>query len=364
MTIYIFLAALIGFFSLYPYSHRNSRQSRKIFLILSFLSMTLVLGLRASSVGEDTSMYMNVFVKAQNISWNDIWSNIWGRTTYQILSYGYKDTIESSYLGLCKIIGFFTNNPQVYLFTVSGIICFLFARFIYDNTEHVVFATWVFLCDSMFMFAFNGMRQLLAIGIGLQAYKYIKDKNLIKSAIIIVLAFFIHNTSVVCLLLIPMALIPEDKEGRAFKYILIIAVVMPFAIKAGSALIARFLPRYASYFTTNYWSNSIGGAAILWAIEIGLIFYMYSKKFPTKDSFMLSSLVVFYLALEWMGISITMFSRSSYFYRAFLLLFLPDAISSVRPRYRKLIRIATVVLLFLLYISMARSPARSYAFFF
>ena len=69
MTVYIILALLIALFSLYPYSKHNSIRSRKVFLFLSFSAMVLVLGLRASSVGEDTSMYMGIFNKAQLVNW-------------------------------------------------------------------------------------------------------------------------------------------------------------------------------------------------------------------------------------------------------------------------------------------------------
>ena len=364
MTVYIILALLIALFSLYPYSKHNSIRSRIVFLFLSFSAMVLVLGLRASSVGEDTSMYMGIFNKAQLVNWKDILANICGRTVFYTYSYGYQDTIESLYLGLCKIIGLFTENPQVFLFMIAAITCALYAKFIFENTEHVVYATWIFLCEAIYMFAFNCIRQLLAISIALQAYKYLKKKQYINSAAILVLAFLIHNTSVICLLIIPIILLPKKYEKRFFKYMLIGSIVLPISISASSGIILRFLPRYAGYFSTNYWTNSIGGSSILWVIELCLVFYSYNRRFPTKDSFKLSSFIVIYLSLELMGLSITMFSRVAYFYRSFLLLFLPDAVTVIKPKYRLIIKMGIILLLLFVYIANAKSPARNYIFFF
>ncbi len=364
MTVYIILALLIALFSLYPYSKHNSIRSRKVFLFLSFSAMVLVLSLRASSVGEDTSMYMGVFNKAQSVNWKDIISNIWGRTTFYTYSYGYQDTAESAYLGLCKIIGLFTTDAHVFLFVIAAITCALYAKFIFENTEHVVFATWIFLCEAIYMFAFNCVRQLLAISIALQAFKCLKKKQYTKSAVILILAFLIHNTSVICLLMVPIMLLQEKNEKRFFKYMLIGAIALPLSINAASGIILKFLPRYAGYFATNYWANSIGGSSILWVIELCLILYLYNRRFPTEDSFKLSSFTVLYLSLELMGLSITMFSRVAYFYRSFLLLFLPDAITVVKPKYRQILRFGVILLLFLIYVANAKSPARNYIFFF
>lgn len=364
MTVYIVLALLIALFSLYPYSKHNSVRSRKMFLFLAFFTMALVLGLRASSVGEDTSMYMGVFKKAQSVNWKDIISNIWGRTVFYTYSYGYQDTAESSYLGLCKIIGLFTKDAHMFLFVIAIITCVLYAKFIYENTEHVVLATWIFLCEAIYMFAFNCIRQLLAISIALQAYKYLKKKQYMKSVVILILAFLIHNTTIICLLMIPIMMLSEKNEKRFFKYMLIGAIALPMSINAASGIILKFLPRYAGYFVTNYWANSIGGSSILWVIELLLILYLYNRRFPTEDSFKLSSLTVLYLSLELMGLSITMFSRVAYFYRSFLLLFLPDAITVVKPKYRKILRAGIILILFLIYIANAKSPARNYVFFF
>ena len=61
MIIYVIILFLIIMYSMYPYLKHNSKQSRRIFLYLAFITMTIVLGLRGESVGEDTKHYLNVF---------------------------------------------------------------------------------------------------------------------------------------------------------------------------------------------------------------------------------------------------------------------------------------------------------------
>ncbi|WP_270599942.1 EpsG family protein [Faecalicoccus pleomorphus] len=363
MIIYIIVLLLLSIYSLYPYIKHNSIQSRKIFLFLSFTTFAFVLGFRGENVGEDTSHYLDVFRYAVNVKWSDILCAPGMRTAYYTNQYGYTDTIESGFLVIAKIVHWFTNNGQVFLFLIAVITCILFAKFIYDNCKKVVFPTFIFLCESMFMLAFNGARQILAVAIVIQAYTYLKNKKWKKAIVVTLLAAMIHNVALVSFVLFPIMMIKPKNESKSFKYAILLAITAPFIIVLGQTVITNFFPRYISYFSINYWENSLGGTALLWITEFIFILIAYWKKFKIEESFSISSLVLIYLACELMGLRISVFSRVGWFFRPYLIIFFPIMEQYFSIRSRKYLRVVVGILLILLFLSYARTPARIYYFF-
>lgn len=324
--------------------------------------MAIVLGLRGDDVGEDTRHFLNVFKCASNVTWSQMLHGVGMRTAYYTDTFGYTDTIENGFLALAKVAHLFTNDGHVFLFVVAVITCALFAKFIYDNCENVIFSTYIFLCESMFMRAFNEVRQILAVAIAVQAYTLIKEKRWKSAVVVILLAALIHNTALICFVLFPIMLIKPQKEYKTFKYAIVATIASPFVALLGQAVLIKMFPRYAGYFLTNFWTNSLGGTAFLWIIEFALIVVAYSGKFRTKNSFYSSCLVLLYIAFELMGLRITMFSRVGLYFRAYLLLFFPSCSSYFTKKTWQVVQIGLIILMLLLYLSYARTPAREYSF--
>lgn len=363
MLIYIIVLALIAIYSIYPNLKNNSCQSKKIFLFLSFTTMTFILGLRGNNVGEDTEHYLNIFKYAANVKWIDIFHSAGMRTGYFTNQFGYTDTIENGFLGLAKIVHFFTSDGQVFLFIVAAVTCGLFAKFIYENCEKVVFPTYIFLCESMFMLAFNGARQILAVSIAIQSYTFLKNKKWKKAVVTILMASLIHNVALICFVLLPIMLVKPRNEYKAFKYAMMATIISPFAVLLAQSVIVKLFPRYTSYFTLNFWTNSLGGTTILWCIEFSLVLIAYKKKFKINNSFSDSCMILLYLACELMGLRITMFSRVGWFFRPYLLTFFLSCSHYFTKKTWQVIQGGLLVLIFLLYLSYAGTPARLYSFY-
>ena len=363
MFIYIILAFAITIISLFPYIKHNSRQSKKVFLFLSFFLMTLVLGLRGRTVGEDTGHYLNMFTHASNVTWTEMLHGTGMRTAYFTDQFGFTDTVENGFLAIAKIIHIFSSNGQVFLFAVSAVTCILFAKFIYDNCDKVIFPTFIVLYESLFMLSFNGIRQLLAVSIVIQAYSLLKKKSVKKAVIVVLIATLIHNVSLVGFMLFPIMLVKQKGEYKSFKYAIVATVFAPIVVMMGQSIIVRFFPRYTSYFSTNYWGGSLGGTTLLWIVELVLVFICYKNKFKYDESFYLSCFVLIYLACELMGLRVTMFSRVGWFFRPFLVLFFPNCRNYFSRKNWRIIQGVIFVMIFLLFLSYANTPSRDYIFF-
>ena len=360
--IYITVFFAITLYSLYPFLKKNGQQSKKIFLFLSFATMSVVLGLRGDDVGEDTRHYLHVFNCASNVKWSQMIHSVGMRTAYYTDPFGYTDTIENGFLALAKFVHLFTDDGHVFLFVVAVITCSLFARFIYDNCEKVILPTYIFLCESMFMLAFNGARQILACAIAVQAYTLIKKKRWKSAAVVLLLAALIHNTALVGVVVFLIMRIKPQKEYKTFKYAIVATIASPFIVLLGQTILVKIFPRYAGYFLTNFWTNSLGGIVFLWIIEFALILIAYRRQFRTENSFASSCLVLLYLAFELMGLQITMFSRIGWFFRVYLMIFFPSCSAYFTKKTWQLIQFGLMILMFLLYLSYARIPAREYSF--
>lgn len=154
MTVYI---GLLLFIAIVAFINKKTNLSSKYFLWISFMAMTLVLGLRGSTVGEDTKMYLSVANAASRMSWKDIFPSF-PTTEWNFISYGiyggYSEQTETIYMAYNKLIMSVFHNPQWVLIITAAITCYFMMRFICNNVEQysdLYLATYVYMCDSIYI---------------------------------------------------------------------------------------------------------------------------------------------------------------------------------------------------------------------
>lgn len=355
MTVYIIEYLFIIFVGIL---YRNKKIDNHIFVKLSFISMALLLALRASSVGEDTRHFIDIFNYSQNISWNN--ALLSGLDVTYATVYNATLSVESGFIILSKIIGLFTSSGQWFVAIVSFITCFLFGKFIIDNSKDAFFSTYVFLCESLFMNSFNLMRQLLALSIAIQSYTLMKKKKTKLAVLIILFASCFHRTVIVWLFLILLMKVKDKK--KAIRYAIIGLISINFLMPVIQRIVVLLFPRYQNYFITNYWTSSIGNIVILWIIEIVICALLYKKRID-NDNYVPVISNIFYLGFEFMGLNMTFFSRIGMNFRVLLLLLFPQAEVLFSDNSKKIYRIGIMVILAILYFSYAGTSARTYSFF-
>lgn len=337
---------------------------KKFFLTISFLTMALVLGFRGINVGEDTAHYIDVFEKTHSISWKTLLTS--GTDVVYETIWNIDRSMEVGYMVMNKFIRIFTSNSQWLLIIVAFLTFFLIAKFVYQNCEKVFLPTYIFFCESFYMQSFNLMRQTLSIAIGLQAYTILKSKcknSILKSIITIFIAFLVHKSAIVLLILIPLWLVKDRKN--ILKFIIIGGTIAPVIIDFMSKLILAIVPRYAGYFENNYWEANLGGIVILWAIEIFMIAYIFCK-YKNKDGqeiFLTTACIVIYISLEIVGLKLTAFNRVSLYFRVFLVFLFPFFSKYLNRESRLIYKIGLIVLLSALFLRYANTPSRFYYFF-
>lgn len=361
MGIYVFEMFFVLFAGALLYS---KKMSKKMFLILTFFSMALILGLRGRNVGEDTAHYIDVFERTNYISWKTLFTS--GTDVVYETVWNVNRSMEVGYLILNKLVRIFTSNAQWLLIIVAFATCYLMAKFVNDNCSKVFLPTYIILCESLYMQSFNLARQTFAIAIGLQAYTVLKERgkqSIIKAIIIIFIAFLFHKSAIALLLLIPLWLIKDNR--REMKYILIGSICAPFFVTVASKIIFILLPRYGVYFENNYWEAHVGGVVLLWIIELFMILYIFRKykNSDGKEIFITTACTAFYISLELIGLRISVFTRITLYFRAFLIFLFPYFPRYLKPKLRLEYRIGLTVLLSVFFLRYASTPTRLYYFF-
>ena len=358
---YIYFAILILVFSFYLfflYNHKKSNMRKRLFLFCSFFCLTLVLGLRGVDVGEDTRHYsIELFEIFKGISWKQvltsptgtIWS-VWG------------EKIEFLFAVLYKVVQAFGGNGQTFIFVVAALTCGLFARFIYVNIpDNVFFATIIFICDSLFMGSFNGIRQMLSLSVAINSYDSMEKENYKKAILIYFIAFLIHKSSIVVALLLLLFLVKDKRLGVIYTFIG--AVALSIGMPLVARVVSQIFPRYSSYFSNNYWSNRLNGVLILWAVIILISTYIFIKGIKNNREYFGIIGTILYIAIEIIGLRIAAFTRIEYFFKAFLMMLFPACSEKFKKSSRKIYYAFIFLLIFAEYISYARTGYRKYSFF-
>lgn len=357
MIPYVFLAL----FTLVCWYLLKREHIHKItFLIAVFTPAFLMLALRGSGVGEDTAMYLHMAEKAELMTWRSLvpFGNpiIWNPDVS-----GSGPSVDPGYLLLLKSVMVLTGSPQFALAFCAALTCFCFALFIFNNSDDVAQSYWAFLCGGLFMFAFNGVRQLLAIGIAINFYQLARKGHYFQALLLILLGSSLHRSALAVLLL--MAADYLLKYEKAYPAVLIVPLLTPVLVNAAYPLVCMISAQFASYYKMNYWSSSVGGITLIWALMLMCAYVLYKKE-SSREAELLSFCNVSYVSLAVTALRMSIFERVALYLLPFVCLSFERAVKMIPGKAGILFSLLINGLLLALFISYAASPARTYALFF
>ena len=104
---------------------------------------------------------------------------------------------EIGYKTLMYVISIFTDNLQVVLAIIALISIIPVGVFIYKNSEMPFLSLLLYMGFNFYAFVFSGLRQAIAISFIIWSFKFIKDRKLVKYAIMIILAICFHKSAFV-----------------------------------------------------------------------------------------------------------------------------------------------------------------------
>ena len=178
----------------------NQNRIRLNYII--FISIVLILqsGLRNVAVGSDTYAYLLRFETTASWSWEQVWINF-------ILVYIEGTGKDAGYILLEKIFQFFFNNYRMFLIAIAIFFFGAFGKLVYRNSTsitQVVFAYTFYLALFYAFFSITGHRQTIATAIVLYGFSFVQNKKLLKFLLCCFIAYFIHASVIVFVVMYPL----------------------------------------------------------------------------------------------------------------------------------------------------------------
>lgn len=339
MIIYLFLIIVV-LLSLF-FNIDKIDKLKKIWIIIIFFILTVISAIRSVNVGVDTIQYYDAFKKISLLSFNQSMN-----TRYEI-----------GFFYLVKLISCITSNPQIFLAIISFFIIPCIGRFIYKNSQNVVFSTLLYVLFNIYFFNLTGMRQSLALVFLLKAYEYIKSDNTKKFIIYTVIASLFHSSAIIFLILLALKKIKYKK--KYYFLTIFISIVAFIFLKPIFIAIANIIGKYSGYidskdFGVSNYFGSLFQFLLTFAVYSFCIFmYFANSKKQKNNSHNYFDIGLWLLSLnvicQFMAMKMNIIGRMNQYFWIYSIILIPNLILLEKKSKKRMLLCVTIIFLALLY---------------
>ena len=332
----VILCMLILTLSLKKYGKTNEN----VFLVISFVILSLIAALRHYSVGADTEQFVQAFDYIKNIEISD----------FSKLRY------ETGFSLLCWILARLKFSGQSLIIVSSLFINYSVMNFIKKNSKNVYMSTLLYILCTFYFSYMNIMRQAIAIGIILLGFENLKNKKNLRFSLYVIAASFFHFSALLCLLFIPMN---KMKYNKKIIYSSIVFMIISFIF--GNQIfqfLCRFSAKLAGYIGGQYDVENYFGALIKATIALLSYFFGIYLIGKPRDNEKLKNDQLLNFSFFALGIScifsilvmkVNIFNRFYPYFYIFLIIWLPNCISTIKNSKSRLMLNLIILLLYGLY---------------
>lgn len=334
-----FLFLLIILFIIFALFSKN----KKKICLLTFLLFTIYLALRSETMGlNDTSnIYHPLFNVMDTVRFTDILTN----SHYQ----------DFGFFTIFKIIKVCFDNYRICLAILAAIYVFCILKFIYKYSSDVAISIIIFL--SMYLlYGTYLLRQVIAIGIILLSYKYIKSRNIKKFGLTVIFASFFHKTALIFFIAYPFC--KFNRFGKKnYIYILICYLIVKYAYSFLIKIIPLldFTGKVEMALTHHIYTIGSGNFSMLGILLNVLIliitayFSQFLKDEKEKQEVLdICNILTLGIMLFCCYNVVAEFSRIALYFLFFNIIAIPNALKDISSKNRKKIKLLISVL-FLMY---------------
>ena len=303
---------------LYPFTKNtivNHVKIDRLPLTLFFLLLTIMVVLRHPRIGNDTINYMHYFEQIARSGWNQIqWHNL-----------------EPGYQLFNKLLSFISGNSRFFLvaagMAVSAMLFPIYHRLCVDPPLTIV----LFCTMSTFSMMFSGIRQMMAIGVGMIAYAFVLRKRPILFLLSVLVAMGFHTSAFMLLPMYPLYYARITKKGGFFTIpILVLAFVFNRQI---FRVLGTFLESYTKY-SADIMATGAYTMLLLFVIFAVFSFVVPEEQVLDEETIGLRNFLLFSLVIQMFAPLNMLAMRMNYYYIVFIPLLLPRIIACARVRYR------------------------------
>lgn len=301
---------------------RNKRQEihwKNVAIPVFFTLFCFLLAVRAETIGRDLGNYKSIF------------SSI-GAMPYSALFAQFREWLFRVY---CWVIyNYISRDYQVFL-AITAVLSILPIGYIYGQDKKFGYMKIaIFVNMSTFIMYFSGIRQGLAMSLGLLAYDAVKNKRRILFLLFTFLAFSMHHTGFMVLLMYPIYHM-RFKRRDLLWIIPAIAVVVFF-----NRQIFNFLSVFASDMSEKYGAvaTSTGaiGSFILFSLFAVFTFVISDESVMDDEAFGLRNLLVLAVVLQSFASVNNLAMRMNYYFILLIPIAIGKCVHFSKYKYRQI----------------------------
>lgn len=291
-----------------------------------FLMLFAMAALKGESVGNDTANYAYFFDIYHDCSWQTVMDA----------------DLDVLYVLLNWLVGFVTDDFQVFLVIASALIVFPLARLYMEDRRYSFLKIVLFMNMPNFVLLFSGIRQYLAIVAGIWAYHMTRKKKPLGFALACVVALGIHHSG---FMLLPMyGLYHANFKRRHLLFIVpAIGAVFVFNRQIFTVLLT-FLARFSDKYSSEISSTGAITMLVLFALFAALCYIIPRESQMDAETLGLRNLLLFAVVLQCFAPLHTLSMRLNYYYILFIPMVVPKCLAQASPAYKQVAQLANVVM--------------------
>lgn len=351
MAVYLINVFLIFIWAYLLLLNKPSQKKKASFCAIVAVQWILISGLRGLSVGADTYAYYQSFERQEMRTWESIFNAF---VEYLRNNTSSKDP---GYYILTKGFQIFFDNYRAFLFFIAILFTALLAIWIYKNSSMPCLSFVIYSVLFYSFFSITGHRQTIATALIVFAGdKYVRERKPVQFFILVIIAFFIHKSSIVFAIYYFIANVKITKRYVALYSCLCVVVVIggkvfyePIALSLG------FAQEMIDY---NY--GGTGTFTVLMCVLFVASAVLYKQISNNReDSRFLYNAMFLMLPTSLLTIQNQGFMRVQQYFSIYIMLMIPELVKAIDKRYRIIVYIAGVA--FMLFFLVRSNP--QYVFF-
>ena len=293
---------------------------------LFFLGLFAMLALRDITVGIDLVEYKKIFVECGKTSFTGLSKLRWeiGYTIFNKLCY----TISKEYRILLIAVAIITIVPIYQLYSREKKNSFLLIV--------------LFVNMPCFVIVFSGLRQAIAVSIGVIAYMAIEEKKHFRGVLLILLASTFHMSAFILLLLFP-AFYWKIKV-RDLIYIIPAMAAIYVVRKPLLSFIISFLPEKYIEFYGEIRDTGAYGMMILFLIFSAFSFVVLNEESMTQSDYCMRNILLIATVLQLFVPIHGLIQRASYYFLIFVPVALLTVVRVPSRQWKEISNIAIVIM--------------------
>ena len=285
----------------------------------------ILLACRGLMCGNDTIQYLRLYNEYNSYGWGDLFAKYYN--------------VEIAYKLFNKFIGEIFNNFQVFLL-IESLICVLPLWYFYNKeTENPLLTIALFVSVAPFVMYFSGIRQSIAISIGLIAWYAAKNKRIFRFLFLVLLAMLFHTSAFVLLVLYPLYHLRITKKWLWFVVPAILVVYL-------------FREQLFDYIFRFLWKDydeayDTGAYMVLFLL---VIFTIYSYVIPDnklldQDTIALRNILLLTIVIQIFAMLHPLSMRMNYYFLIFIPILIPKIANRGKARWREVCKLSIVVMI-------------------